>query len=204
MRRELRTGDVFQDFVRRPNDNINAVYYLWADVFTASQIDASVQDESFLRISFNNQPGSYPCNVAIRPESEQALKNDPQKRYISFEARIPEESLQDEDLLSEVAIGIRLVNGWLQHWEYAMYPHEYIQFKLNNSEWKSCFVLLDDAHKWNLFKADGNHLYGPEEPDFGIIASVIIEVGGYKGPGRPSEGKGIIDIRAIRLTNHSE
>ena len=204
IRRELRTGEVFQEFVRRQNDNINAVYYLWADAFKASRITASVLEGAILRISFDNQPGSYPCNVAIRPQSEQALKREAQKHYLCFEARIPEESAKNESSLNQVAIGIRLVNGWLQHWEYAMYPHEYMQFRLSSSQWKSCPLALDEPEKWRLFEADGNHFWGPKNPDFSIIASVIIEVGGYRGPGRPGEGKGIIDVRGIRLASHLE
>jgi len=204
IRRELRTGDVFQDFVRRPNDNINAVYYLWADAFKGSRIEASVQEGAVLRIKFDNQPGSYPCNVAIRPQSEQALKRDEQKHYLSFEARIAEESAKDVSLLAKVAIGVRLVDGWLQHWQYTMYPNECMQFELSNREWEPYHLPLDEPEKWRLFEADGNHFYGPKKPDFKIIASVIFEVGGYGGPGRPAGGKGIIDIRGIRLTSYAK
>ena len=55
-----------------------------------------------------------------------------------------------------------------------------------------------------LFQSDGNYLYGPKEPDFKIISSVIVEMGKYKVPGRPCEGEGVIDIRSIKLTEYND
>jgi hypothetical protein len=194
-----RTGGNFQDFViKRPGGNINAVYYLWADTYKACMINAYVDNnDHFLRVAFNNKPGSYASNLAIRPYAEQALENTYPKAYLSFEARIPPDQ-SDPSLLKEVSIGVRVVNGWLQHWEYSDKPGEYIQFAVEGNAWRKIQVELNSAH-WSLFQGDGNLHHGPANPEFKILSAVVLEVGSYNVPGRPGPGAGILDIRQVKL-----
>jgi len=198
-----RSEDVFQDFeIKRPGGNINAVHYLWADTYTASSINASVNSrDRFLRISFNNMHGSYPCNIAIRPKAEQALANTSQKPYLTFEARIPEEASQNERLLDKVSVVIRIGNGWFQYWVHADKPGECIQLLVEDSEWQRFSLDLRSTH-WHLFPSDGNVHYGPKNADFEIISSVVFEFGSYNVPGRPGAGEGMVDIRQIRLADN--
>ncbi len=198
-----RSGDVFQDFdIKRPGGNINAVYYLWADTYKASSINAFVNsEERFLRISFKNESGSYPSNIAIRPKSEQALANTLQKPYLSFEARIPQEAVQNNTLLEKVSIVVRVVNGWLQYWVYEDKPGESIQFPVEGGEWRRFSVDLRSTH-WHLFRSDGNMYYGPKKAGFSIVSGVILELGSYNVPGRPGPGEGMVDIRHIRLADN--
>jgi len=196
---ETRNDDILQDFeMSRPGGNINAVYYLWADTYRAGQISAYVDlVENFLRISFVNNAGSYPSNIAIRSKCERALVNTGAKTNLTFEARIPHVSTHDKHL-KKVSMAVRVVNGWLQHWEYADKPGEYIQFVVSDSEWKQ-FSLNLEGKNWFLFQADGNHYYGPNVADFQIISFVVFEIGSYNVPGRPGTGHGVLDIRRIKL-----
>jgi hypothetical protein len=199
-----RSEDVFQDFdIKRPGGNINAVYYLWADTYKASSINAFVNsEERFLRISFNNEPGCYPGNIAIRPKAEQALANTLQKPYLAFEARIPREASQNSRQLEKVSIVVRIVNGWLQYWVYEDKPGESIQFLVEGSEWRRFSVDLRSTH-WYLFHSDGNVHYGPKNAEFSIVSGVILELGSYNVPGRPGPGEGMVDIREIRLADNA-
>lgn len=199
---DLREESVFQDFdIRRPGPNINPVYFLWADVFRGCQINAYT-NKHYLRVLFTNQRKSYPCSIAVRPKDEKPLKNSQGKRFLSFEARIPSEALRSRKLMREVGIAIRVVNGWVQHWEYAIHPRECsLQFKVSSSVWTKCSVDLKDRSKWSLFTSDGNYLFGPERADFEIISTVVFELG---SPGQlisPKRGRGMIDIRNISLSD---
>jgi len=198
---QTRSDNNFQDFhILRPGGNINAVSYLWADTYVGNTINAFVDnDDHFLRIEFNNKPGSYPSNLAIRPNAEKALENTYSKAIITFEARTP--NLKKSSKKENIAFGVRVVNGWLQHWEYSDKPGEYRQFQINNSSWKKHQVELHGS-SWNLFQSDGNRFQGPTKPDFNIITAIVIEVGTYNVPGRLGNGAGIIDIRQIKLEEY--
>ena len=104
--------------------------------------------------------------------------------------------------MNEVGVAIRVVNGWVQHWEYADQPRAgRLEFKVDSSMWTKCSVDLQDHNKWCLFTSDGNHLFGPEKADFKIISTVVFELG---SPGQlisSRRGKGMIDIRHISLSD---
>jgi hypothetical protein len=204
LKEKPRKGTVFQDFkiVRQGEyKNFNAVHYLWADTFIGSTINACIDtSESFLRIFFNNKPGSFPCNIAIRPENDQALVNDyATSSFLSFEARVPPNST-----LSEVSIGIRIVNGRFEHWENSVQSGEYVQYIVNSNTFPEFHEFLVDLNSknWHHFKADGNSnsKVVEETHDFKIIAFVIFEVGS-SGP-RSGQGKGVVDIRKIHLKGY--
>ena len=198
-----RNDNNFQDFkITRPGGNINAVHYLWADTYKASTINAHIDnDDHFLRIEFNNKPGSYASNLAIRPYAEQALQNTHTKAYLTFEARIPPK-YSKPSMSDSVAVGVRVVNGWNQHWEYSDKPGEYIQFPIKDSKWKKFQVDLSSSH-WNRFQGDGNRFSGPANAEFKIISAVVFEVGSHNVPGRPGAGSGVLDIREIKIEEHS-
>jgi len=203
LRKELRAGSVFQDFyIVRPGGNINAVSYLWADTYRACQINAEIPEgEKYLRVEFRNEPRSYPCNIAIRPQGEQALENTCSDATLTFEARVPP-GIAGQDWLKEVSLALRVVNGWVQHWEYVDKPGEYVQFPIRSSEWTKFSADLGNGN-WQLFQGDGNLTSGPAKPGFEVITAVVFEVGSYDVPGRPGDGQGVVDIRDIRLERNS-
>lgn len=134
-------------------------------------------------------------------------------RYITFDIRIPEGNEQ-------IAICCRIVNGWLQHWHYSTKEDCFrtavlgkyctVDNQTKLSEWASLSIDLEEPSKWHLFKSDGNFLYGPDEVDFGIITSFIIEVGVVEDCAavslfpRPGRGKGQFHLRQIRFTESPE
>lgn len=207
LRPNTRSSNTIQNFeINREQNgqNINAVHYLWADTYKGSKINASIKSEGgfFLRVDFENYEFSYPCNIAIRPQCEEAIEVRQEKLFV-FEARIPEEASQNNSLLKEVAIGVRVVNGWLQHWEYTARPGEYKLQNVSNHQWQKFSIDLNTNDVWHLFRPPGNYQYGPEDyPDFTIISSIIFEFGCFQ-VGRPGQGKGIIDIKDLKLTDVS-
>lgn len=204
---EQRYGSVFQDFnVKRSGEhfNINAVQYLWADALPANTISGEIIRDNksnipYLRVKFNHN-GGWGCNIAIRPQNEKALFN--KCKYLTFEARIPADEIK-EGFLERVGISVRIINGYLQHWEYAFNPREYIVLPVEANEWggKQIKISLYKKKFWNLFTSDGN-CDGPVEPDFSIIAAVVLKFGEIpNSPGEPCPGKGVVDIRALQVTD---
>jgi len=212
-------SDILQDFNMR-GTNVNAIQFLWADASAGNIINAKINENQFLNISFDNK-SSAGSNVAIRLASDKARLKLARMRYITFDARIEEKH-------EKVVVGIRVVNGWLQHWHYSNMPDSFrtivlgrcctidpqITHSISNgkkySDWESFSIDLEDPTKWHLFNFDGNHLYGADEVDFSIITSIIFEVGiaedGQEGAlnPRPGRGKGELDIRQIRFTETPE
>jgi hypothetical protein len=192
---------IFQDF-KASAMNVNCIHYTWFDSFSRSEISAYVDNSEsypFLCIHFKHRSNMSSPNVAIRSQGDQALDNSSKRKYLSFEARISQGST------AKILLGIRVVNGWLQHWQYALRSNEYILIPVEDFDWKCFSVDLEDKFKWSLFDSDGNRFYGPESPDFRVITDVIIEVGLLLGTansgmsGKPRQGEGSVDIREISL-----
>ena len=209
LKKQERKGvETFQDFnVDYNSANVNAVSFLWADTLRGNEINASIiKSESelpFLRIKFDSKKDSYGCNLAIRPQNEQPLDNrlPNQKNYFLFDARIPEENETEKDEnLKKIVLAFRVINGYMQHWEYANHPREYIQIPVEGNIWQTFALSLNDLDKWSLFDSDGNTIKGPKEPNFDVISSIILKVGRDTKKGEPGDGKGIIDIRRIKLS----
>ncbi|WP_339135229.1 MAG: hypothetical protein WGN25_17395 [Candidatus Electrothrix sp. GW3-4] len=193
----VRDDSIFQNFeIHRPDGNINAVHYLWADTYKGGKISAYVNNsEYFLRIEFDNiDERSYPSNIAIRPQNEEPIKIDQKKRFLSFEARRADDSIQP------IAVAVRVVNQYLQHWWYAQHGGECKQFKVVNAQWKKFVIDLYDKDSWKLFDSDGYYKKDVKDPFFDILGSVIFEFGIPNDIGRPRGGKGTIDIRRIKVT----
>jgi hypothetical protein len=202
-------SNILQDFIME-GTNLNAVQFLWADATAGNHIYANVDTrDHFLQISFNNY-SSAGSNIAIRLKSEKAHLKSQKMRYITFDIRIPEGN-------EKIAICCRIVNGWLQHWHYSNKEDCFrtavlgkycttFDNKTKLSEWKPLSIDLEEPSNWHIFKSDGNYLYGPEEVDFGIITSFIIEVGVVDECSasslfpRPGKGQGTFHIKHIRFT----
>ena len=184
----------------QPGGDINVVQYLWADAFRGGRICARVNSGGFFFANFFHEQAHRISLQHRNPfEGRKGPREHTEKTHISFEARVPEETTSGKELLlREVALGIRLVNGYFQHWEYSVHPGEYILFPIRGGQWQSASIDLT-ARTWHRFKSDGNHLLGPDEPNFEIICAVVLELGSDSGPIRPGSGEGFIDIRRIQL-----
>lgn len=209
---KTRSGDLFQNFrIERPGGNFNPVTRLWADAVTANSISASIgrekdastdQETWFLRVKFNNADKSYPGNITIRPQEGRALAHDLKNPILKYKARLPKPTEDETGLLVEVAVGVRVINVWDQHWEYSDNPSEYVQLRVNSTEWSHHSVELM-SRCWQLFRGDGHVHGGPDKPDFGVLCGVVFELGSPNVPGRPGAGAGTIDITQIRLEESS-
>ncbi|WP_435548371.1 toll/interleukin-1 receptor domain-containing protein [Desulfobacterium sp. N47] len=206
--RGLRVSSLIQNFdVKRTAGahNINAVQFYWADSLFANTISAeNIKDGKTLRVRFDHK-GGWGCNIAIRCQDGMACHNKNRSRYLIFDARIPLEEIQDSiksETLNEVGISVRIVNGRMQHWEYAFNPREYIICSVRKNEWGGEPVKIDlsDNLLWHQFTSDGNIKLDPDGPDFSVIAAVILKFGKVpQFPTEPEPGRGIIDIRALQL-----
>lgn len=202
--RRASDDNVFQDF--KINDsNPNAVQFLWADVYRHNIINGEIFSENipWLRVRFDHK-GGYGCNIAIRPKEWKALCNDGNYRYLTFDARIPAEEIEkDSNLLKNICIAVRIVNGYFQHWEYAVSPKEYKLLDVDTTEWGGQFRIdLTKKEWWHSFSDSDGNPDGPKVADFSIIASIILKFGKRPTPnGRRvlDPGKGVIDIRELRL-----
>jgi hypothetical protein len=117
-------------------------------------------------------------------------------RLLKLQARIPFLAKGDGP---EIYIGLRVVNGWLQHWIYGegtCYTKTRIAV---GPEWTDITADLTSSNWW-LFQSDGNHIrgWGPNTPDFQIIAGVVLEFGGPGGD-RCGPGRATVHIRNVRL-----
>lgn len=195
--RETQSGDIFQDFRVDPHrfTNPNPVSHLWADVYRGCAITAAVEeaDPPHLSVTFENQPSSWPCNITIRPAREQALRTGG-KSAIVFEARVVA-AASSGGVLDEVAIAVRVINGWCQHWAHG--PSGRHRLTSACSDWQ-VFTIPFKTDEWWLFPSDGNHLFGPSAPDFEIIAGLVLEFGSHDIH-RAGPGRGTVQIRNVHL-----
>jgi hypothetical protein len=208
---ELREDDLFQDFDldRESGTNINPVQFLWADSVSPHNVSPTtdpggkagamrawvMSGENCLRVMFKSS-SPWPSNICLRAKDERALFNVRRHRYLSLEARVPAGQ-------PEVALTVRLVNGWLQHWEYTTPSGVPAMFSIPASgEFKRMLVDLADQSRWRLFPSDGNRVCGPKAADFNVIVGVVLELGTSNPGARPGAGESIADIRDVRLVAH--
>jgi hypothetical protein len=64
-------------------------------------------------------------------------------------------------------------------------------------EWQTITVSLNSQNWW-LFPSDGNHYFGPPEPDLAVIAGVVVELGS-KHIERAGPGRATVQIRNVHL-----
>ena len=217
--RETKSGETFQDFrIDREGRNRNAVQFLWADTLHGNTIDGEIIEnrdgDAWLRIDFSIRDKipsvqNWGCNFAIKPQNDLALDNNSVKRdYLVFDARIPNDIFvelkgKNESPLSEVGLAIRVINGYMQHWEYGSNKsREFKQLVVSVEKgWQSFSFDLSDKAMWALFDSDDLIDRGPRYAIFDEIASLIIKVGKPRSRSIELEpGMGVIDIRNIRLS----
>lgn len=206
-----------QDFNLK-GGTINAVSFFWADTSSGNKITASInKEERCLQVGFDNRSNGG-SNLAIRLSGDMAHIKAPKMRYLTFDVRIKEVKEGNDYIRNDnIRIGFRVVNGWLQHWHYAKrdafitlslreYPFKIFP-QTKKSNWIGFSLDLEEPSRWHLFESDGNYLYGPIDPDFSIISTIIFEFGGILEEekesvltSRPGIGKGELDIGHIRLT----
>jgi hypothetical protein len=192
-------SSIFQDFkIDRDGVNPNPVYYMWADNFKSSTINAEIvnEPEPSLRISFDHTKDSWGCNIALRPYNDTGIIAE--NSYLCFESRLIKATNYGTNL-DNVAISLRLTDRRLTHWEYALPPNDYRptkhhQILVDKYDWKQYYINLR-SKDWQLFKMDGNYLYASKKPDFSVIATMVLSFGAYNPEFRPGPGKGIVEIK---------
>ena len=201
-------NNLFQDFIC-DQKNYNPIYFLWTDTTVSNnKIEASVvkenDDNSFLQIIFTNGGGKG-CNIAIRPQNGNAIDNSNSKgkKNLRFQAEISK-SYKKNDVLG---LAVRVVNGYMQHWEYKNTNNDCLSFAVNKSGNGTNIIDVELTHKdkWQLFQGDGNKISNLEKnPNFDIISLVIISFGGFiSETNHPKEGKGIINLKKTELCDNN-
>jgi hypothetical protein len=194
---DVRDSETFQNFKieRQPNfSNPNPVSHFWADSNWGSWIKARVVKSSspHLFIDFENARGSWPSAIAIRPIQQLAISTR-NRRWLLFDAQVDTSSD-----LPKVTLGVRIGNGWYQHWVYGTVPGIHTCKVVTK---QSQTFAIDLKSHWWLFTSDGNHKFGPDRFDPSIIGSVMFELGGPGDDRGPGSGKGSIRLRNIRFSN---
>ncbi len=230
IKEETLSESMFQNFEvsRNPiRKNPNPIYFMWADTYAKSYINAFIEkyekqqsgeekEYHYLKVLFLNN-SKWKGNIAILPHDFFAIKREKDKKYLTFKAKRlsidPHEEeyskslSENEKLLSDIGISIRLVDAELQHWIY--FPDsrdatvETIAKVSSEEYWAKFAVDIENQSKWQQFKNDGNYLYGSKKPDFSVITLVILKFGGYNEMGL-TEGFGSIGIRDICLKSELE
>ena len=93
----------------------------------------------------------------------------------------------------------RLVNGHAQHWEYKRPTGEQFMFELQLEKWQDFSVDLKKEEWWHLFTGAGNHAFGPKNPTFDVLASVIFEFGCNRSMRSLGHGKGVVELCDLRF-----
>lgn len=193
--KDTRVGyDDFQDFGKVTKKVGNPVQYLWADVVGPNTIQARIPEgRGSLFVAFDNSEGRWPGNIAIRGSEDRPYLNVRARRYLVFRVR----SLDEDENRPDVAVAVRIVNGYAQHWMYARNPKQYICTRITGTKWTRVAIDLADKDQWHRFDSDGNP-GGPSTIDFGCICSVVLEFG--KPPEDPPSADSKKTVRPLAGT----
>jgi len=182
-----------------PEADLEDVYYLWTDAGAGSEVQAKVlrEGDKRIRVTFDNQAGGHPSNVAFRIKGRNLLYKEDGFRTLKFSTRIPAD-VEEKDL-KKVQLGIRVIDALNTHWIYC-YLEGYRALFVDSNEtagWTEQTIDLS-PNKWKVFETDGNSLYHDELPDFSMILAVVVEVGG-RNAGRSGSGKGVVEFKDFTL-----
>ena len=131
----------------------------------------------------------------MRPQNEMALQIDNTKRFLELEAKINEKSK-----CQDIAMTVRIINGYNEHWEYARYPNTPILIQINEPNWQKYQVDLNSPDNWHLFMPASDSSASSKVPVFDILAGIVFGFGSFiQGSIYPREGDGIVDIRSIKV-----
>jgi len=196
LKNHVRIDGIFQNFIIG-GKNLDPIQYYWSQSTNNSVINITYNsDEYFITANYIND-GDYGCNFSIRPQDQTAVAKG-NNRYIAFEARL---SYENEE---KASLGIRIVNGYMQHWQYsAGNIGEFIPFEVTSNQWIKFKVDLEMHSDWKLFESDGiGSRIDILEPDFSIISVINFSIGGINRTHRMTSGnigKGRIDFKNIIL-----
>jgi hypothetical protein len=107
-------------------------------------------------------------------------------------------------LLNEVALTFRIVDKigtqWVRRAAPDVYVNEVVAATDADARWTKISISLTDK-KWQVFSAEGNHLYPKTSPDIDdMVLALVVEMGSDRGSERPGPGAGRIMLRNIRLS----
>lgn len=185
----------------RPAIGLTSLFRLWADpTHEDNRIQASVASEAerkYFKLRFHTEPGSYPCDVTLRPCGFSPLLNPDRQRFLSLDARAFRVSGTPRGAGFKLGLSFRVIDGQATQWTKGQDRADTVEVPLDG-RWHSIHLdLLDE--RWTLFTADGNFYYAKPSLDPGIIAALVIELGGLGGS-RLGSGAARVDIADLRLS----
>jgi len=165
---------------------------LWADP-KGNHISARCDNDGYT-IGFDNGLATdWPSDVTIRPAGDQPLSTGTH-RELAIGLRCPA-----GEAATTVAVAFRVIDRLGTQWHCARGDQFYTVI-LKPGQPAEAVLKIRDASTWRLFDADGNRLYQAADPDFSMIAAIIVEVGGSLGASRrPGGGSGTVLVTSIAL-----
>ena len=183
-----------------PSVGVSSVLRLWADPsHEGNWIRTALRAEDeldFFCVRFSTEPGSFPCDVTLRPCGFQPLRNSEQKPFLVFEAR-GARIAETPDAGFTLGLSVRLADRHATQWRKGEDATDSIDLPLDE-RWYSIYV--DLQRRWTLFASDGNYRYALGSLDSSLIAALVVEFGGLGGP-RLGAGAARVDLANIRLAD---
>jgi hypothetical protein len=208
---------IFQDF----NQNCNLIQNMWASVHDESYINTrligptpiddkmvkaydlldSNQHPKKMALSVEFKSHKSRCNVMIRPNCVKRFICPETIHALIIEARGVRKNKDDNS--EKIAFGVRLVNGYYQHWTYGKEEREYNPFELENELKRFVIDLKKDRSQWFLYPSDGNWCYDSENARtpifyhndvFKQIIGISLEFGAFGTPHLAASAEGIVEI----------
>jgi len=182
------TKITYQDFA----DEENCIQNMWASAHDKSYIQAEVKDDKnelgnkVLAVKFKYD--SHGPNVNIRSCCYQPFRLPDNIHKLVIRAK----ANPNKNSKKELALGVRIVNGYFQHWSHSHEPLKYKPLELG-PEFEEMSIPLT-KERWTFFQSDGNMYYEDihgktatfEGKDtFKYILGVVLEFG--------SKRKGLVD-----------
>ena len=193
------TKITYQDFAG--DNNCNCIQNMWASPLDDSYIESKVisgeKEGRVLEVKFKYD--SRGPNVNIRSCCYQPFRLPDNIHNLVIRAR----AKPNKNSKKELALGVRIVNGYFQHWSHSHEPLKYKPHVLG-PEFEEMSIPLT-KEQWAFFQSDGNMYYEDihgktatfEGKDtFKYILGVVLEFGS-KGTEHLERGEGIVEISEI-------
>ena len=208
---------IYQQF----NKDMSCIQNMWADPLNYSYINPVLLfregEPNVLLVDYFSK--TTPSDITIKPYHFRPFIVDDEVKGLVIRARkAAVVSITDKNGVitktspqkvngAEPAFGVRIINGYFQHWNYVEVNQANTGFRLTD-EFKDYLIRLDDINKWSLFDRDGN-IYYKEANDnhinkrFKIIIGINLKFGFFARQGdhnvliSNSGVKGIVEIADI-------
>ena len=174
------------------------VQNMWAEPYGDYYIKTRREDKTKFIVAFKSH-NHYHSNITIRPQHGKPFEVPPNKTHLVIQAKA-----RKDDNGKPLAIGVRVVNGYYQHW--ANSPQKFLlSHELSNNEFTNIRIsIMNKAAPWTFFQSDGNVFYDSitgqyatfEADTFKYIIGVTLEFG-IHGERNLEPGEGEVEIERI-------